>query len=88
MLTACGCRLSGRIKLTHYHRLEIKTERSICGNQQFRNELISINLEGKRSPALGARDPFAAEHGRKWEEPLVAGDFVLVIIEEFEFSFP
>src|SRR5713101_6038406 len=37
---------------------------------------------------LGARDPLTAEYGRTREESQVAGDFVLVVVEEFEISFP
>jgi len=37
---------------------------------------------------LRARDPLAAEHGGTWEEPVVAGDRVLVAVEEFEISPP
>ena len=43
---------------------------------------------GQKSHSLGVRDPLAAEHRRTWEEPLVAGDFVVVIIEKVEISFP
>ena len=42
----------------------------------------------KKSHALGAGGPLASEHGRIGEEPLVADDFVLKIIEELEISFP
>src|SRR2546430_7619009 len=42
---------------------------------------------GKKSHPLSARDPLAAEHGRTREEPLVARDFVLVVVEESEISF-
>ena len=37
---------------------------------------------------LRARDPLAAKHGGTWEEPLVAGDRGLVVVEEFEISLP
>ena len=37
--------------------------------------------------ALRARHAFASEHCGAGEEPLVAGDFIVVVIEEFEISF-
>src|ERR1700676_3464081 len=42
---------------------------------------------GTSSHPLGARDPLSGQYGRTREEPLVAGGFVLVVVEEFEISF-
>jgi hypothetical protein len=40
-----------------------------------------------RSHGLRARDALAVKHCLARKEPLVAGDFIIVVIEEFEISF-